>query len=275
MCWTDNRNKGNKMANGWLWALLHGASAGENFIEVLQRIRGGSKPSAEEDAAKFGAGFGDEHDYARIMMKLSDTELAHWVGIVDRGWPMGDDLNFAQKRRNGSDRARMMQIIASMDRVSEVGTRTKKIEVTDGQKKTMVEEAKKILSGSNTKDAVTFIKHTVKMLDDDMKRAGYGTQNQLTQAGFINPAWEETRNYAIDGVLRYLKQIRFMSDKMPLPGEKDKLININHAMSWVGGIAEKLSTEEGRQNFIIATEQRAQQPESFSRRIIRRIMFGK
>lgn len=263
------------MANGWLWALLHGASAGENFIEVLQRIRGGSKPSAEEDAAKFGAGFGDEHDYARIMMKLSDTELAHWVGIVDRGWPMGDDLNFAQKRRNGSDRARMMQIIASMDRVSEVGTRTKKIEVTDGQKKTMVEEAKKILSGSNTKDAVTFIKHTVKMLDDDMKRAGYGTQNQLTQAGFINPAWEETRNYAIDGVLRYLKQIRFMSDKMPLPGEKDKLININHAMSWVGGIAEKLSTEEGRQNFIIATEQRAQQPESFSRRIIRRIMFGK
>jgi hypothetical protein len=255
----------------YLMGAVAAVSHAESFSDLFQRFfsKGKTKPTAEQSAADYGKGWGDEHDLFGLYQKLKPGTLEYWMGITQYGWEYHGP-NIAKSARAKRERDNLRIFLTSWDHLSEKGGKTTTIE--DKTKKDVIQKVEKIekIFNTKTKNAVTWIEWVVELMRTEEARLLNGkTVNKMAIPNVINPVWEEARHGAYDFMLRQFKLCGIYN--MPLRGQPDFLDNVDSAANWM----KNLSTEDGRTSFIQKTKEIEAAPKGLLYRLISRIMFGK
>jgi hypothetical protein len=127
-----------------------------------------TRATAEDKAANFGSGWGDEHQLQEILAKLG-SKRPKWMSFIR--WNFVDRNGFFTRQIAKSRQKKLRLFLTSWDKTTERGTKTtnveKKIDDKTTEKVQLVEKVFK----SPTKNALEFVKRCVEIIEETEAQA--------------------------------------------------------------------------------------------------------
>jgi hypothetical protein len=153
-----------------------------------------SKVTAEDKAANFGRGWGDEHQLLELIAKLKEADRPVWMDFVR--WNFVDRNGFVTKNLARSRQKQLRLFLTSWDKLNEKGTQTKTIDKKVDDKTTeKVQTVEKVFKKgtSNARDFVVRCVQIITSKETEMLKQCEEAVPIMVKAGKLSPGYRLTK----------------------------------------------------------------------------------